>query len=140
MPLKRFNYKISRQISCPYAGGVLASQWKWIKQLSLDTVYLFSEETWRGTHVMHRFKLRQTERPPLTPLREWSGKERVVRAAKAIIYPQQSDTDCAPAASVEKPDVNQVASRMREKGLICTTALPARPTAPQHPRLRRKPD
>lgn len=89
---------------------------------------------------MHRFKLRQTERPPLTPLREWSGKERVVRAAKAIIYLQQSDTDCAPAASVEKPDVNQVASRMREKGLICTTALPARPPAPQHPRLRRKPD
>lgn len=84
MPLKRFNYKISRQISCPYAGGVLASQWKWIKQLSLDTVYLFSEETWRGTHVMHRFKLRQTERPPPPP----NSSKRVVRQRKSCARSQ----------------------------------------------------
>ncbi len=58
IPLKRFNYKISRQISCPYGGCLLISQWSWVKQLSFDTVFLFSKETWRDIDVMHRFKLK----------------------------------------------------------------------------------
>lgn len=45
IPLKRFNYKIWRQISCPYGGGLLISQWSRVKQLTFDTVYIFSNET-----------------------------------------------------------------------------------------------
>lgn len=98
MPLKRFNYKISRQISCPYGGCLLISQWNWVKQLSLDTVYLFSKETWGGIDVMRRFKLRYT----LCPY----SLKRVVRQTKAwkeiqrgeqhgermIINPRQNNT------------------------------------------------
>lgn len=56
IPLKRFNYKISRQISCPYSGCLLIAKWSWVKQLSFDTVYLLSQETWSCSKVVRGFK------------------------------------------------------------------------------------
>lgn len=56
--LKRFNYKISRQISCPYGGSPLIAQCSWVMQLSFHTVYLYWKKTWRDIDVMHRFRLK----------------------------------------------------------------------------------
>lgn len=60
---------------------MLISQWSWVKQLSFDTVYLFSKETWRGSDVMHRFKLRhvlcpQSSEPVVRKTNARKGKMR----------------------------------------------------------------
>lgn len=119
MALKRFNYKISRQISCPYGGCLLISQWNWVKQLSFYTVYLFSKETWRGIHVMHRFKLRYILCPyswkrVVRQTNAWKDKNKGGGGVMLGEDDNLSITEQHFHQRILEADVNQVASRMKE--------------------------